>query len=110
MSIDRADVIDGLGISKGDGKAVLMISDHLPWNNQEAHLSLLERKIGAYLKFIASGQLVETLPSAQGKAFRIELVYEHVPTVGAGRFLTAARTQLQSNGVEFIAMSLPNGY
>ena len=110
MSIDSSDVVDGLGISKADGKAVLIISDHLPWDDQEAHFSLIERKIGAYLALIASGQVVETLPAAKGKAVRIELVYEHVPTTAAGRFLTATRTQLQSNGVEFIAMSLPNVY
>lgn len=109
MGIDRSDVIDGLGISKADGKVVLSIADHQPWNDAGSHFSLIERKVRAYLAFIDSGQLIEELPVARGKAFRIELIHRHAPSPAAEKFLSAVQTQLRSIGIEFIAMSLPNG-
>lgn len=110
MGIDRSDVIDGLGISKTDGKAVLTIADHLPWDELGSHFSLVESKIGSYLAFIASGQLVETLPAARAKDVRIELVHKHALSAAAEQFLSVARTQLRSTGVELIAMKLPDSH
>lgn len=110
MGIDRSDVIDGFVISKVDGKAVLTIADDLPWDDSGSHFNFVERKIEAYLAFIASGQLIETLPAARGKAVRIELIHEHGLSAAAERFLSAAQVQLQSLGVQFIAMGLTDGY
>lgn len=41
MSIERSDVVDGLGISRVDGKVVLTISDHLRWDEPKKHFELL---------------------------------------------------------------------
>lgn len=46
MSIEDSGSIDNLGISKGDGKAVLVISGHLNWEDEQTHFNLLETKIG----------------------------------------------------------------
>jgi hypothetical protein len=110
MSVSNSAVIDGLGISEGDGKAVLTISDHLSWQDSKTHFDLLERKIGAYLAFIQSGQIVDSLPTAEGKGVRIELIHEHAPNDAARRFISAAQQQLKTLGVEFVAKGLPDGY
>lgn len=110
MSIERSDVVDGLGISRVDGKVVLTISDHLQWDELKEHFELLEEKIGAYLAFVKSGQLYEKLPAAHGRAVRIELVFEHAPNEAAATFLAAAKDQLRAVGVEFSAAALPEGY
>jgi hypothetical protein len=34
MSIDKSDAVDGLGVSRVDGKIVLIIADHLAWREQ----------------------------------------------------------------------------
>ncbi|MBN6207459.1 hypothetical protein JYK21_13375 [Ralstonia pickettii] len=110
MGIERSDVVDGLGISQIDGKVVLTISDHLQWDEPTKHFELLEEKVGAYLAFVKSGQLYETLPAAHGRDIRIELVCEHAPNALAATFLIAAKKQLNAVGVEFFAAALPEGY
>jgi hypothetical protein len=110
MSISNPDVIDGLGISTTDGKAVLMISDHLAWHDSKAHFDLLEKKINAYLAFIQSGQFLESLPAAEGKHVRIELIHEHAPNDAGIKVISAAQQQLSKLGVEFLAMGLPEQY
>lgn len=110
MSIENAGSVDGLGISKNDGKAVLTISDHLSWENEKIHFDLLERKIGSYLNFIKSGQLFEVLPNSQDREVRIELIYQCPLSDMASTFLNAAKQQLQSMGVELTYEPLPENY
>lgn len=99
-----------MGISNTDGSVVLTISDHLDWGDEPNHFALLEKKLGAYLGFITSGQLYEVLPAARGQLVRIELIYQHEPSDLGYRFLTAAKQQLKSAGVELAYRSLPSQY
>jgi putative hemolysin len=110
MSIGNSDVVDGLGISRVDGKAVLTIADHLEWRDSKSHFDLLEKKIGAYLSFVSSGQLYEMLPEARGKEIRIELIHEHAPNEMVVNFFVAVEKQLKSMGLEFTAKALPEDY
>ena len=45
MTIENINSVDGMGISKADGKAVLTIADHLDWSDEPHHFDLLEKKI-----------------------------------------------------------------
>ena len=108
MSVEQADVIDGLGIG-ADGAAEMLISDHLEWDN-ERHLELLAAKIEAYANAALSGQLVDVYPAAEGKPVRIKLVWQHVPDAAASRFFEAVGGQLRSAGIEFSQTALPSGY
>jgi hypothetical protein len=110
MSVEDAGSIDNMGISKSDGKVVLAISDHLSWENEKSHFNLLEKKIGGYLEFVKSGQFVAVLPDSRNKDVRIELIYQFQPSEVASRFLSAAKQQLQSMGVELTYRALPEGY
>lgn len=110
MSIENTGVVDSMGISKVDQKAVLLISDHLDWSDEATHFQLFEQKITKYLGFIRSGQLVESLPNAKGRPIRIELVQQYQPTENALRFLKAAKQQLEEMGLEFTFHPLPTGY
>ncbi len=110
MSIEDAGSIDNLGISKVDGKAVLVISDHLNWEDEKYHFDLLEKKVGGYLGLIKSGQLFEVLPDSKGREVRIELIYQFQPSEMALRFLSTAKQQLQPMGVELTYKKLPEGY
>lgn len=110
MTVENINSVDGMGISKADGKAVLTIADHLDWTDEQRHFDLLERKIGAYLGFIKSGQLQEVLPAAKGCPVRIEVIYQYEPSEVGSRFLSAAKQQLQGAGVEFDYNALPGQY
>lgn len=110
MTIENSNSVDGMGTSKSDGKVVLTIADHLDWSDEQRHFDLLERKIGTYLGFIKSGQLLEKMPAAQGRAVRIEVFYQYEPSFMGLRFLNAAKQQLQDMGVELAYGALPAKY
>lgn len=55
MAIDDADTVDALGVEPGTGVPLLIVSDHLGWDDPVAHLNTLQQKIGAYIGFIQSG-------------------------------------------------------
>lgn len=110
MSIDTAGVIDHVALSEHENKAVLIISDHLDWEDEAGHIRLLERKISDYLDFIRSGQLLEVLPSVSGLPVRIELVQQYEPAESAVRVLEAVKRHLGEIGIEFLFHPLPSGY
>lgn len=110
MTIEQADKIDGLGIDAGKGEVVLMISDHLEWSDQTAHFSKLELKLGSYINFTQSGQLIEALPQAKGMPTRIKLVYENDPPVAAKKILDSIAQQLSEIDFEFSYEGLPANF
>lgn len=110
MTIENADVIDGMGVDDRTSEVVLIISDHLPWQNEADHFSLLELKIGKYLDFIQGGQLFETMKGLEGRPIRIDVIYEHEPTELAMTFFNAAAQQLQEIGIVLSYKSIPMGY
>ncbi|UPG94310.1 DUF6572 domain-containing protein [Luteibacter aegosomatissinici] len=110
MAIDDPSSVDGLGISRADGKAILTIVDHLDWVSEPDHLRMIERKLGNYLGFIRSGQIYDALAESLYRHVRIELIHQFLPDDEGTRFLEAAKRQLSEIGVEFTYYALPGGY
>lgn len=65
MSILEKNKVDGIGKSKTENKVALMIADHLDWENELQHLTLLQDKINSYISFIESGQIYDVYPDAK---------------------------------------------
>jgi hypothetical protein len=107
MTIEQADKVDGVGIDKHANEVVLLISDHLLWDDEGAHISSLEYKLGAYINYINSGQHLESIPQARGLPVRIRLVHEHPPTSSAQVVLRAIETQLETMKIRFSYGPLP---
>ena len=110
MSIEKSGVIDHVALSEKEQKAVLIISDHLDWEDEKDHIRLFEQKMSSYLDFIRSGQILEVLPEAKNLPVRIELVQQYKPTESALHLLNAAKQQLAEMGLEFTFHPLPTGY
>jgi len=110
MTIENPNVVDGMGLSKEDGKAALMIYDHLGWDDEKRHIEILENKINAYLGFIRSGQIIEEFPESDGREIRVDLILQHEPSELGFRFLLAAQQQASSQGFELAYKRLPEGY
>ncbi|HEY1604676.1 MAG TPA: DUF6572 domain-containing protein [Allosphingosinicella sp.] len=108
MSVEQADVIDGVGV-RPDGTVEMLISDHLEWDGEQ-HLRLLESKVEAYANAVLSGQLVQDYPVAEGKPVCIKLVWQHVPNADAARCFEAVGEQLRRVGIEFTQATLPDPY
>jgi len=109
MSVEQADVIDGVGL-QADGTVVeMLISDHLEWSDPQ-HLQLLAAKVEAYANAALSGQLAESYAPAEGKKVCIKLVWQHVPNADAARFFEGVEKQLNSVGIAFAQTALPEGH
>lgn len=104
MSIDKANVIDFVGIDKRSAKVILTISDHLPWDGghkwHKEHLALLENKLNAYLQFIESGQLVEDYPDAKGKKVVISIVGKYTLNDDATAYYGKAKKVVSEAGFD----------
>jgi hypothetical protein len=102
MAIEKANVVDAVGIQTATGTVVLTIADYLDWeSSEEEHLQMLQDKINAYLRFIESGELVEKYQDAAGRSPVISLVGRCEPSAAALRFLAAARQTIEAAGFGF---------
>src|SRR5471030_694893 len=110
MTVENFEVIDALGISKESGEVELTISDLLPWDSPPEHFEILESKIGRYLDFIQSGQLLESVPDTANRKVRISIFFQYQPNEHAHNFLISAERQLADLGVNLSFGELPDGY
>ena len=78
MSVDQTNVVDAIGVDNATGDVVLTITDHLEWTGSDnEHLFLLQEKLNTYLRFVESGEMLETYPDAKGRAVLIDVVYKY---------------------------------
>lgn len=71
MSIIDSDKVDGMG--KRNNELILLITDHLEWENEYEHLLILQNKINSYLGFIETKQYKETYPNTDFDNYVIEI-------------------------------------
>jgi hypothetical protein len=107
VSIEDRGTVDAIGIEKSSGEAVLTISDHLDWAEEEPHLLLLQEKLNTYLAFFESGEILESYPASSGLEHRIEIVFRVPPSEGARRFLEVVRPTLSDAGLGLSWRLLP---
>src|ERR1700675_379268 len=68
MTVEELDKIDRLAFNRQNGDVLLIISDHLDWDESEGeHLLALQGKLNTYLEFVESGQLYAKHPRAIGQ-------------------------------------------
>lgn len=101
MTIEEADKVDKIVVERATGKALLAISDHLPWDVDEGrHLELLQAKVYRYLDGIESGELYRRVPETNGRPFAIA-VYSLFELSQDGRNLVNNLTRdLAGMGIE----------
>jgi hypothetical protein len=74
MTVEDLDKIDRVYRDPDSGHAVLVITDHLPWDIDEGrHLELLQAKVYRQLDVIESGEIAERVPFARGLPFAIAI-------------------------------------
>jgi hypothetical protein len=110
MSVDQTDTIDFATIDKATGDLWLTISDHLPWDENEGdHLSLLQNKLNAYLRFIESGEVLKKVPDAEGRGIVINLVGKFPLSQKANTFFGKARGAIEGAGLRLqFSLMRPN--
>jgi hypothetical protein len=99
MSIDQTDKIDFLVRDRGKRRAVLVISDHLPWDEDEGeHLLLLQEKLNAYLAFIEGGQILREKPDVRGLPVVIQVKAKYPLSKQATKFYQLAEKTISQAG------------
>jgi hypothetical protein len=83
------------------GNAILVISDHLPWDQTNEHLYCLQEKLNAYLRFIESGEIYEKFPERRGLPILISVVLKFRIPDSAQWFFAKTASIIQQAGFEF---------
>lgn len=99
MSVVDIDKVDGIGIRNDGTELALLITDHLDWANEYAHLVQLQNKINSYVNFIESKQYEEIYPEHQFTSFRIEIHFQNEPIQKCVKFIDTVNKQLHENRI-----------
>jgi hypothetical protein len=101
MSVDEPDKIDLLVTDKEKNHVLLVIADHLDWEefDEGHHLELLQDKINAYLHFVEGGELVEMRPDLKGLPVIIQVDAKYPPSRKAVEFYRIAGPIVAEAGV-----------
>lgn len=87
MTIDEADTIDFAGVDPDSGRMMLILLDHLSWDDSAPdHLPRLQEKLNAYLAYIETGQIYEQKPEAKGLPIDIKVFGAEAPSQEAEKF------------------------
>jgi hypothetical protein len=100
MSVDETDKIDLLVTDREKTHVLLVITDHLDWEefDEEFHLELLEDKLNAYLHFIKDGELVKMRPDLEGLPITIRVDAKYPPSSEATKFYRQAGPMVAEAG------------
>jgi len=100
MSALDEDAIDSIGVETASGKVLLTIADHLDWADENGHVLALQKKLDAYLAFVASGELNEVYPDRLGRKPVIDIVGQFPMPMAGRSFLAKVRPIAASVGIE----------
>lgn len=104
MAIDNTNVIDGMAVDTKNNSLVLLLTDHLPWDDEFLceydHLILLQDKINAYLAFWESEQYAEQYPDAEVETVVIEIHFKYEIPDNCEKFLQTVQNQLGQYGIK----------
>ena len=100
MTIEQRTGVDFVSIDR-EGNAVLTISDHLPWDDVNAHLFSLQEKLTAYLRFVESGEIYEKCAVAKERPIIISVTLKFEQPNEAQWFFTKTAAAIEKAGFRF---------
>ncbi len=100
MSVAQTNVVDAIYTDTETGRAILTVINHLDWEDKE-HFLTLQEKLNAYLRFVESGELLDSYPDAQGCDVLINVVCKYAPTDEAKSFLNKVKDVIEGAGIKF---------
>jgi hypothetical protein len=83
-----------------NGEVILVITDHLEWENLNEHLTILEKKLSTYINVLESGRIFEGRENLRGKKFVLEVDCKYSPAPGAIDYINHVRPIVQSYGYD----------
>lgn len=101
MSIIDKKKIDAIGTNKSGDELLLMITDHLEWNNEYEHLIILQDKINSYFAYIEAKEYNDIYPNKEFKSYIIEIHFKYKITDKCRQFLEIAQKQAEEFNIRF---------
>lgn len=99
MSVVDNRTVDGIALTENKTEIILLITDHLDWEDEYEHLTLLQEKINAYVSFIEEKQYVKIYPCESIAYSLIEIHFLHNLTYNAEKFIHTVNNQLKEFGI-----------
>lgn len=96
MSIIETQVVDGIATTDDGKELIMLIADHLNWENEMEHLLLLQDKINAYIEFWEDKQYLTIYPDKSISEAVIEIHFLHGTTKNCMSFIETVNKQLST--------------
>lgn len=103
MTIENINEIDGLALDESNNELILLITDHLEWYDELAHLNILQNKINNYLSFIENKQYKEIYPKYEIRGYLLKISFQYdLPQKGID-FLSYVADQIKKLNIKIEA-------
>src|SRR5947199_1908928 len=93
-------VIDLLGFDSAHDEVLLVMNESRPWTGGDEQLHELQEKFNTYASFVLDGEMTEAHPELKGRAARIELRCDHMPSDEAVALLQAIHDQFELQAIK----------
>ncbi|OWA34218.1 hypothetical protein B9G55_18015 [Saccharibacillus sp. O16] len=100
MSVLEANQVDGAAFDTASGRVVLLIADHLDWEDEAGHLNKLQDKINAYLAFVQNGEIDNLYPEQVIRGVRFDFRFKFPLSEKGKRFLEVVQQTVQPLNIE----------
>jgi hypothetical protein len=108
MAIENTDLVDAIGVDNSTGNVILTIIDDMEWGGND-HLIILQEKINSYLRFIESGEIIESYPDAMGRENLIGVMCKYPPDEEGADFLRRVANVVEDAGIRFTYQVFDSG-
>ena len=99
MSVVDDNTVDGIALTDDNEGIVLLLSDHLDWDDEYNHLLILQEKLNAYIYFLEEKQYEEIYSNANIVYGIIDIHFLHKITKNIKKFLKSVQVQLEELGI-----------
>lgn len=100
LGIASAAVIDLFAFDSVKNEVLLVMNEPRPWTGGDEQLHELQERFNAYASFILDGEMIDAHPEFAGKATRIELRCDEMPSERALELIGAIHDQLALQEIE----------
>ena len=100
MSVIDNKTVDGIALTNDNEGVILLITDHLDWNEEYQHLMMLQEKINVYISFLEEKQYEDIYNGENIIYGIIEIHFLYSLTANAEKFLQVVQNQVAELGVK----------
>ena len=100
MSVTDKEQVDGVAYDSAEEALVLLLTDHLGWENEYEHLSILQEKINNYISYCETKQYLEIFKGERINMAVIDIQFLNEPTKNAMDFLQVVQDTVGPLGIK----------